>query len=128
MAKEQPIILIVDDEPSLRRLLREILSEAGFQVITASDTTTALDLLAVNQPDLIIADLMLPQAGGAVFIQQVRSLRGFKETPIMVLSGFSAGLGPTAKAAGATVILRKPDDISNLAEVARQLIDQSASQ
>ena len=124
MDKVQPVVLIVDDEPSVRRMLKEMFTSEDMTVITANDTTTALELLTANQPDLIVTDLMLPQVGGAAFIQQVRTIERFSKTPIIVLSGFTSGLGPTARAAGATLLLRKPDDILTLVESAKKLIEK----
>jgi DNA-binding response OmpR family regulator len=53
-------ILVVDDEANLVELLDDYLSREGFQVLTAMDGLTALDLARARQPDLIVLDVMLP--------------------------------------------------------------------
>jgi two-component system KDP operon response regulator KdpE len=77
-------ILIVDDEPPIRRLLRTSLASQGFQVIEASDGGGALAEIERSRPDLVILDLGLPDIGG---LEMIRILRGSGNAmPILVLS------------------------------------------
>jgi len=77
-------ILIVDDEPPIRRLLRTSLASQGFQVIEASDGGGALAEIERSRPDLVILDLGLPDIGG---LEVIRILRGSGNAmPILVLS------------------------------------------
>jgi two-component system KDP operon response regulator KdpE len=81
---EQPIrILIVDDEPQIRRLLRVSLTAQGYRVIEAARASEAVTMTATERPDIIILDLGLPDQDGFEVIQQVRE---WTETPIVVLS------------------------------------------
>jgi two-component system KDP operon response regulator KdpE len=76
-------VLVVDDEPPIRKLLRMGLTSQGYQIMEAPDGKTALALLAQN-PDLIILDLGLPDIQG---LELLRILRGRNErVPILVLS------------------------------------------
>ena len=61
-------ILVVDDKKELRNLLREYLSQEGFEVVTASDGKEALFVARQEKPDLIILDLMMPEMGGYEFM------------------------------------------------------------
>ncbi len=77
-------ILIVDDEEALSRLISYNLAREGFSVITASDGHQALELIRIQQPDLIILDVMLPGKDGLELCQELR--RANNATPIIMLS------------------------------------------
>lgn len=77
-------ILVVDDEPAIRRLLRTSLSSQGFQVLEAADGKHALAEIERSQPDLVILDLGLPDISGLDLIRAVRA--GGSAIPILVLS------------------------------------------
>lgn len=76
-------ILVVDDQASVRQLLREYLSEHGFKVITAADGQSALYTARHENPDLILLDLMMPRMDGYQFIKQFRQER---QTPIIIIT------------------------------------------
>jgi two-component system KDP operon response regulator KdpE len=105
-------ILIVEDEPELLRALSINLRARKYDVETASDGTTALQLAARNPPALIILDLGLPDMDGT---QVIRGLRGWSQTPIVVLS---AREGQSDKVdaldAGADDYLTKPFGMDEL--------------
>jgi len=74
MTKENPLILVVDDEPHLCNILRRVLELEGYRAITASDGETALRLAEENKPDVILLDLIMPGINGREVCQRVRSL------------------------------------------------------
>jgi two-component system, OmpR family, KDP operon response regulator KdpE len=76
-------ILVVDDEPAIRRLLRTSLTGQGFDVLEAEDGAAALAAVEREKPDLVILDLGLPDLSG---IEVIRSLRQRSALPIIVLS------------------------------------------
>jgi len=76
-------VLVVDDEPPIRKLLRMGLTAQGYQTLEAPDAKTALDLLAQN-PDLIILDLGLPDMLGHDLLRTIRARND--RVPIVVLS------------------------------------------
>jgi two-component system KDP operon response regulator KdpE len=79
----QPTILIVDDEPPIRRFLRTSLAAQDYRVVEADTGAAALLRIAEERPDLIVLDLGLPDIDG---IELIRQIRGAVETPIVVLS------------------------------------------
>ncbi|MET3791228.1 response regulator [Aquamicrobium terrae] len=84
MNANAPTILIVDDEPPIRRLLRTSVGSQGFQVIEAGDGRSALADVERARPDLVILDLGLPDMDG---LEVIRALRdGGNAVPILVLS------------------------------------------
>ena len=76
-------VLVIDDEPPIRKLLRMGLGTQGYQTIDAPNGKAALELMA-DQPDLVILDLGLPDVPGLELLRQIRSRR--EDVPIVVLS------------------------------------------
>ncbi len=77
------IVLVIDDEPQIRRLVRNALAADGRRVIEADNGGSGIDLAAAEQPALIVLDLGLPDQDG---IDVCRHLRSFTAVPIVVLS------------------------------------------
>jgi len=76
-------VLVVDDEPAIRRFLRASLSAHGYTICEADDGQSALSAVSANRPDLVILDLGLPDLDG---IQVTRMLREWTRIPIIILS------------------------------------------
>ena len=83
MMKDKQRILIVDDEPQTRRVLRRSLTERGYDVRVAADDLDALQTFGDWPPDLVVTDLSLPNTDG---IQLCRNLRAISQLPIIMLS------------------------------------------
>lgn len=83
MQTEAPSILIVDDEPEIRRAVLGGLRAQGYEVRAASDGEEALRLASAATPDLVILDLMMPGMDG---LEVCRRLRAWSDVPILVLS------------------------------------------
>ena len=79
----KPVILVVDDEPQILRVMRASLPIRGYEVITASSGEDALDELSKHVPDLVILDLVMPDTSG---LEVCRRVREFSSVPIIVLS------------------------------------------
>lgn len=77
-------ILVADDDPQILRALRITLRARGYEVLTASDGTEAIDRAAAHRPDLYLVDLGMPRLDGIALIQ---ALRGWTQAPILVVSG-----------------------------------------
>ncbi len=92
-------ILVVDDEPKLVRLVKEVLTASGYQVLSTAHGDQAVELVAVEQPDLVLLDIVL--AGEEDGYQVARRVREFSDVPIIMLTakaretdllqGFAAG-------------------------------------
>jgi DNA-binding response OmpR family regulator len=83
MSLKKAVILVVDDDPRIVRLLANRLQMEGYQVSSASHGLQALGMLADVAPDLILLDLMMPYMDGFEFCEQVRT---FSTTPIIILT------------------------------------------
>jgi two-component system KDP operon response regulator KdpE len=76
-------VLVVDDEPPIRRLLRTSLAASGYRIVEAEDAAGAMRVLAAEKPDLMILDLGLPDESGLELVTEVRKT---STVPIVVLS------------------------------------------
>lgn len=77
-------IMVVDDEPGVRALLRDTLSIAGFDVIEATDGMSALTLMRTNQPELAVIDINMPLMDGFELVERLRSTNNL--IPVLMLT------------------------------------------
>ncbi len=80
-------ILVVDDEPTIRSLAKELLIAADYQVLFAPDGPLALELVRNLRPDLIVLDIMMPGMTGIEVVQEIRQDSKLRDTPILIISG-----------------------------------------
>lgn len=78
-----PLVLVVDDEPQIRRFLKTGFELQGFRIVEADTARQALELAVMRRPDLVVLDLGLPDADGASVLE---ALRGWFQGPVIVLS------------------------------------------
>ena len=122
-----PKILVVDDEPDVVMLIATTLRGEGFDVIPAYDGLEALDKAAMEKPDLIILDIMMPMMSGYEVCQQLKADPESQHIPIVCLSSAHT---PDARAqslhVGAVTLLTKPflpDEL--VAQIKRHLPTQA---
>ena len=115
-----PTILIVDDEPQIRRLLRVSLDAAGYKVDEADNGRLCLTQVATRAPDAIVLDLGLPDLSG---LEVLRQLREWTQVPVLVLTVLKAESDKVAALdAGADDYLTKPFGAAELAARLRALL------
>jgi two-component system cell cycle sensor histidine kinase/response regulator CckA len=116
-------ILLVEDNPITRRMLRVALEAAGYEVSDAPDGKTALELAASLRPDLLIFDFTLPDTDGLSLLAAVRRELGSPGVPAIVITGMVSRLAEIREQAGsATHVLAKPVAPSQLLEIVRAQI------
>ena len=79
-------VLVVDDEPNIRRLVRFHLEDAGHEVLTASDGWEAMELVRSRQPDLILLDVMMPGPDGFQVLEALKSEPDTAQIPVVMLT------------------------------------------
>jgi CheY-like chemotaxis protein len=84
-------ILIVDDTADARDILARLLRRHGISTLTAADGPTALSVIAAEQPDLVILDLMMPDMDGVEVLQRLRVDPRFKALPVVMFTAASDG-------------------------------------
>jgi two-component system KDP operon response regulator KdpE len=117
-------VLVVDDEPQIRRALAINLRARGYEVDLAEDGRAALELAARFHPDVVILDLGLPELDG---VEVIRGLRGWSRVPIVVLSVRDAeGDKVAALDAGADDYVTKPFGMDELLARLRAALRRAA--
>jgi two-component system KDP operon response regulator KdpE len=104
-------VLVIDDDPRIVRFTRLKLTASGYQVFTAACGEEALELVRVEQPDIIVLDIIMPGMDGFEVLQKLRAL---SDLPVIVFSARPEN-GPRALSLGASDFLVKPFDINDLA-------------
>ncbi|MDL2185750.1 EAL domain-containing response regulator [Pseudomonas sp. ChxA] len=89
MASSPATLLIVDDEPQVRKLLETLLQHEGYQTLTASSGEEALQLVAQQPPDLILLDIMMPGMDGYEVASQLKGNAATANIPIIMLTALS---------------------------------------
>jgi len=104
-----PKILVVDDEPDVVSFMERTLRTEGFDVVSAYDGISALDLVDAEQPDLVLLDLMMPMISGYEVCEQIKGNPQTQEIPIICVSSAHT---PDARAhsmrLGAATLIVKP--------------------
>ncbi len=120
-----PKILVVDDEADIRRLLRRVLAEKGFDVLEASRGIDALRLVRDESPHVILLDAMLPEVHGFEICRRIKSSKRYGHIPVIMVSAIYRGwrFAEDLKASyGVETFLEKPFKINDvLAAVERAL-------
>lgn len=106
-------ILVVEDDPDVRRVIVECLSLIGYKVTEAANGSEALTSLATAKPDLLVVDYAMPDMTGAEVISEARKLVG--DVPVILATGY-ADMAAVERLAGRPKILRKPFDIAQLGD------------
>jgi DNA-binding response OmpR family regulator len=86
MANKKRVLLVEDDE-SVRRMVRVSLEMNEYEVIEAKDGLEGLLLLEMERPDAVVLDLMMPDVGGERMLAQLRSAPETKRTPVVIITG-----------------------------------------
>ena len=117
-------VLVVDDSVSMRQMVAFTLKEAGFEVIEAGDGKEAVAKLNDGaKPNLVIADLNMPNMDGITLIKEIRTMRAHKFTPILMLTTESAeAKKKEGQAAGATGWIVKPFNPDQLLQVINKVL------
>ena len=123
-------ILVVEDNPITRKMLRVALESEGYTVAEAGDGRSALAEAERRRPALVLQDLILPDMNGFELVRRLRQLPGMVDTPIFALSGFLGRVEEARTAeAGFTAVLVKPIEPTRLLDAiqAYVVLDRDSS-
>lgn len=118
-------ILVVDDEPHIRRVLSAVLGNNGYEVMMASNGTEGLEELGANPVDLVILDLMMPGANGLEILSRIRTDPDRADTPVIILTAKGQDTDrEAALAGGADDFLTKPFSPKKLIARIQEILDR----
>lgn len=118
-------VLVVDDSPTIRKVVELTLKREQIRVLGAADGLAALAMIADEKPDLVLLDIMLPRMDGYQICQIIRRNKEYKKLPVIMLSG-KDGLFDRVRGriAGSTEYVTKPFDPAELVRIVRKHLDR----
>jgi CheY-like chemotaxis protein len=124
-------VLVVDDVPAIRLVLKKILSRAGYSAIEAGDGAEALSLLGTCRPDVVVTDIWMPGVDGLQLLETLK-----REWPGIAVVAMTGGAPQKSQEAslerarnsGATQLLMKPIDKDELVAAVKQALNASDRQ
>lgn len=122
-------ILMVDDEPDVRMLLKARLASNGFEVLEAADGPSGIRLAETERPDLILLDIRMPGKDGIEVYAALRQQPATKGIPIVFLTALSEGLNPSLTQLNprrSYWMVGKPYQPGELLTVIRQAIEDAS--
>lgn len=116
-------VLVIDDEPKIRSMLKDMLGLMGYDVYEATDGVDGLEKVAEHHPDAIILDVMMPRMDGLTMCRQLRQNPESSTLPVIMISGKTDfGAEQAGLDAGATKYFFKPIGMGDLMSSLRELI------
>jgi len=127
MSERKLRVLLVDDEPSLIKMVTKRLEVEGFEVLTAADGEEALAKAQAEHPDLIVLDLMLPKVSGFDVCAKLKQHQQSSDIPIIAIFSGKGSLedAERCKQLGAAAYVSKSDGVKTLLEQARALLGKA---
>ncbi len=116
-----PVILVVDDELSMREFLKILLEKEGFEVITASEATSAIDLIKKQDFDLILSDIKMPGMGGLTLLEKIKEINS--SLPVIMITAYASPENAViAMKSGAFDYITKPFKVDEILKIIKSAI------
>ncbi len=118
------LVLVVDDEASIRRSLEGVLKDEGFSVVLAEDGESAIRILMNTRPALILLDIWMPGMDGLETLRKIKEIH--QDIPVVMISGHATiSTAVAATRLGAMDFLEKPLDLSGTIQLVRRVLHQA---
>jgi DNA-binding response OmpR family regulator len=123
MADPRPRILLADDDPDIRAILRALLTERDVELFEADNGEAALETLLVEQPDLVVLDVMMPGLSGWEICRYVKQKDALRDTRVLMLTAVGKTVNElTSPLYGADAYLDKPFELDRIDTTIRDLL------
>ena len=123
---EKKKILLADDEEDIKAVVQLFLESKGYEVITAFDGLSAIDMAQAEKPDLILLDVMMPVVNGYEVCTRLKADEATRDIPIVMLSAMAQSESvDKGLSAGAVDYIVKPFDPARLEEVVRRILSEA---
>ena len=118
-----PLVLAVDDSPTIRKIVELTLRRANYRVRVAASGLEALAALAEEPPALIVLDVMLPRMDGYQVCSLIKRRSGYEQIPVLMLTGKDGIFDKVrGKMVGCSAYITKPFDPPDLLEAVRRFV------
>jgi DNA-binding response OmpR family regulator len=115
-------VLVVEDDAWIRTFLCDVLTDEGYVVLEAADGKTGLRLAFEESPDVVLLDLAMPEITGMDVLHGMRRMQRTRSIPVLILSAYTAVLGPS-DASSVAGVHEKPVDVPALLAAIREAAD-----
>ncbi|MCS6994630.1 MAG: response regulator [Anaerolineales bacterium] len=127
MPEPQKTVVVVEDETDAAEMFAEMMRVSGFRVLKSYSSGPAINLIANEQPDVVILDVMMPDVSGLEVLKYMRRKPELAHIPVIVVSAKSLpGDIQTGLEAGASVYLTKPVGFLDLKQAVEQVLQRSS--
>ncbi|WP_414653830.1 response regulator [Geminicoccus sp.] len=123
--EQAAMVLVIDDDPDMRRILVEQLEALGYRVRQVADGPTGLTLAAEERPDAVILDFAMPDMNGAEVARILRER--WRDLPIVFVSGYADTAAIESILGTSTPLLRKPFRVGELQAVLVEILNKQPS-
>ncbi|MBN1893879.1 response regulator [bacterium] len=121
-------ILVVDDDPGIRKLLSTFLEREGYEIVQAEDGLAGVECAKKNQPDLILLDVVMPNMDGLTAARLIKFYKPLSEVPIVFLTAKDTDKEiHLAQEARADAYITKPFDVRQVIKVVKELLAKPAA-
>jgi CheY-like chemotaxis protein len=120
-AQPMKTVLVVDDDLAIRELLSDALAEAGYRVLAVGNGRRAFEITKQERPDVVLADLMLPDLSGRELIRRIRGNEEVASTPVITMSAALPSDAP------GTAFLAKPFDVEDVLRIVQLTLSAQAA-
>ncbi len=127
MSEAQKTVVVVEDETDAAEMFAEMMRVSGFRVLKSYSSTPAISIIANEQPDLVILDVMMPDVSGLEVLKYMRREPTLSNIPVIVVSAKSMpGDIKTGLEAGASVYLTKPVGFLDLKQAVDKVLQRKS--
>jgi twitching motility two-component system response regulator PilG len=125
--EEQPVVVVIDDSPTIRKIMELTLKRSGIRVVGAASGVAGLAAVAANNPSMIFLDIMLPAVNGYQLCKVLKSNPRYKHLPVVMLSGKDGVFDKVrGRLAGANDYITKPFEPGSVLAAVKKHVPQSA--
>ncbi|MEA3306477.1 MAG: response regulator, partial [Elusimicrobiota bacterium] len=127
MTTENTDIIIIDDDPMVGELSKDLLNDEGYNVVLVQDSMEAIDTVKANMPKLIVTDIMMPGISGMEICKAMKADPALKHIKIIVVSGKSYDIEKQrAFQLGADFFLQKPYNVETFSKTVKSILEDSS--
>jgi CheY-like chemotaxis protein len=117
---EKTRIMVIDDDQTIREVLRDYLQELGYQVLLASDGLEGMDKIKQERYDLIVLDIRMPYVSGIGLVKIAREIN--PDIPVICMTGYGISPEKIAAEEDVNLILSKPFELKTLSQAISKLL------